>query len=95
MMVTFSPNSNEGIPGSHHKAQGTENRIEHQESNKIIPKQYQPKQLKTFDSALLEEFNQKYNTLFFQQLEKVITTNTIKLKLTECMLASIITQRDW
>ena len=93
-MVTFT--QNKGIPGPHHKAQGTENRIEHQQSiqgNKIIPKQYQPKQLKTFDSALLEEFNQKYNTLFF--VEKVITTNTIKLKLTECMLASIITQRDW
>ena len=71
--------------------------LEHQQtiqSNKIIPKQYQPKQLKTFDSALSEEFNQKYSTIFFQQLDKVITSNTIKAKLTECTLTSIVTQTE-
>ena len=39
------------------------------QSNKIIPKQYQPKQLKTFDSVLSQEFNLKYSTLFFQKLK--------------------------
>ena len=71
--------------------------LEHQmiiQSNKIIPKQYQPKQLKTFDSALSQEFNQKFSTLFFQQLDKVITSNTIKVKLTECTLTSIVTQTE-
>lgn len=70
--------------------------LEHQQtiqSNKTIPKQYQPKQLKTFDSTLSQEFNQKYSTLFFQQLDRVITSNTIKLKLTECTM-SIVTQTE-
>ena len=71
--------------------------LEHQQtiqSNKAIPKQYQPKQLKTFDSKLSQEFNQKYSTLFFQQLDRVITSNTIKLKLTECTMTSIVTQTE-
>lgn len=71
--------------------------LEHQQtiqSNKVIPKQYQPKQLKTFDSALSQEFNQNYSALFFQQLDRVITSNTIKLKLTECAMTSIITQTE-
>ena len=71
--------------------------LEHQQtiqSNNIIPKQYQPKQLKTFDSSLSQEFNRKYNTLFFQQLGQVITSNTIKIKLIECTLMSIVTQTE-
>ena len=71
--------------------------LEHQQtiqSNKAIPKQYRPKQLKTFDSTLSQEFNQKYSTLFFQQLDRVITSNTIKLKLTECTMTSIVPQTE-
>ena len=71
--------------------------LEHQQSiqsRKCIPKQYLPKQLKTLDSALTEEFNQQYTTLFFRQLEKVITNNSIKLKLMACTMTSIIVQTE-
>ena len=71
--------------------------LEHQQgiqASKVIPKQYQPKPLKTFDSSLMEEFSLQYKELFFKQLEKVVTNNTIKVKLLESMLASIITQTE-
>ena len=44
--------------------------LEHQQNSRIIPKQYQPKLLKTSKPTLMEEFQQKCNDLFFQQLEK-------------------------
>ena len=70
--------------------------LEHQrliQNNKIIPKQYLPKQLKTFTSTLTE-FEQKYQTLFFQHLEKVIVSNNIKIVLIEGTLTNIITQTE-
>jgi hypothetical protein len=42
----------------------------------------------------MAEFRQKYNELFFQQLQKVITNNTIELKLLESRLATILTQTE-
>ena len=71
--------------------------LEHQrliQNNKFIPKQYLPKQLKTFTSTLAEEFEQKYQTLFFQHLDKVIVSNTIKITLIEATLTNIITQTE-
>ena len=49
---------------------------------------------KTYDSTLSQEFNQEYSTLFFQQLDQVITSSTIKVELTECTLRSIVTHTE-
>ena len=71
--------------------------LEHQHSiqtSRSIPKQYQPKLLKTFKPTLTEEFRQNYNQLFLRQLERAITSNTIELRLLESRLASILTQTE-
>ena len=71
--------------------------LEHQQNieiSRIIPKKYQPKLLKTSEPTLMEEFRQNYNDLFFQQLERAITSNTIELSLLESRSASILTQTE-
>ena len=71
--------------------------LEHQQNiltSRMIPKQYQPKLLKTSKPTLTEEFGKNYNDLFFQQLEKAITSNTIELRLLESRLTSILMQTE-
>ena len=64
--------------------------LEHQRNiqiSQIIPK-------KTSKSSLTEEFDQKFQELFFQHLSKVITSNTIKLQILEANAITIITQTE-
>lgn len=71
--------------------------LEHQQNiaiSRVIPKQYRPKQLKSFDTSLMKELDQEYGTLFFKQLGKVITNNTIKAKLFESRLNSIVAETE-
>jgi hypothetical protein len=71
--------------------------LDHQQNiqtSRMIPKQYQPKLLKTPKPTLMEEFRKNYNDLFFQQLEKAITSNVIERSLLESRLASILAQAE-
>ena len=71
--------------------------LEHQrniQSNQIIPKQYQCKLLKTFDTSLMERFSEEHNGLFFQQLDSAITSNSINAELLKARLTSIVVQTE-
>lgn len=71
--------------------------LEHQlsiQSYKTIPKEYAPLTLKTSNPTLTEKFNTQHNRLFFEHLEKVITSNQIKVELHKSTLTSIIVQTE-
>ena len=71
--------------------------VEHQliiQSYKTIPKEYLPLTLKTNNPSLTNEFNSSYKHLFFQHLEKVITSNQIKVELHKATLTNIIIQAE-
>ena len=79
------------------KLKNLETTLEHQQiiqSNRIIPKQYQCKLLKTFDTSLTERFNQEHSNLFFQQLDCAITSNSINVELLKARLTSIVIQTE-
>ena len=72
------------------KLKDLETTLEHQQiiqSNRIIPKQYQCKLLKSFDTSITERFNQEHSNLFFQQLDCAITSNSINVEL---LITSIV-----
>ena len=60
---------------------------------KVIPNSYHPKTLKTNNTTLQEEFK-KYETLFMDHLNKVLTSNIISLQMHEATLTSIILQAE-
>jgi hypothetical protein len=71
--------------------------LEHQliiQSYKTIPKEYLPLTLKTSNPSLTDEFNSQYSQLFFQHLQKVVTSNQIKAELHKATLTSIIVQTE-
>ena len=71
--------------------------LEHQliiQSYQTIPKEYLPVTLKTTNPSLTEEFISQYNQLFFQHLQKVITSNQTKIELHKSTLTSIIVQTE-
>ena len=85
------------VPRNPHQAQRSNTRSS--SSTKHINQQSHPKTisaetLKSFDVALTKELNQEYETLFFKQLEKVIVSNTIKSKLFESRLNSIVAEAE-
>ena len=89
----------QSIEYQHHLSQLMEltTTVEHQlaiQSHKSIPKQYQPPHLKASDVSLTEEFTSEYRQLFFRHLEKVITSNQIKIELHKSTLTSIIIQTE-
>ena len=51
------------------------------QSQKTIPRDYEPKPLQTSNRLLMENFKHNYNRLFFQHLERVIESNTISQEL--------------
>ena len=75
--------------------QDLEATVHHQQTlldHKVIPSSYQPKALKTSSTTLQEEFNKKYETLFMEHLNKVLTSNVISLQMHKASLTSIILQ---
>ena len=95
--ATFLCAQSEEYQETHTKLKEVKLALEHQQNidiSRIIPKQYQPKQLKSFDTSLTKDFIQEYETLFFKQLRKVITNNTIKTKLFESRLNSIVAETE-
>ena len=79
------------------KSRDLESTIQHQQSllnQRIIPNVYRPKLLRTTNSHLTEEFNEKYDRLFTEHLNKVLTSNIINLELQKAAVTSIITQTE-
>ena len=72
-----------------------ESTLQHQymiQSQKTIPKMYTPKILQISNPLLTQKFKQEYRSLFFQQLDKAIESNTISLELHKAASNSIVTQ---
>ena len=68
--------------------------VHHQQillDQRVIPNSYHPKTLKTNNTALQEEFK-KYEMLFMDHLNKVLTSNIISLQMHKATLTSIILQ---
>ncbi len=64
---------------------------------RTIPKQYLPLQTPELiiqDTTLSRQFDQQYESLFFDNLDKVITQNTITLELENARLRDIIQQTE-
>ena len=79
------------------KSRDLESTIQHQQSllnQRIVPNVYRPKLLRTTNSHLTEEFNEKYDRLFTEHLNKVLTSNIINLELQKAAVTSIITQTE-
>lgn len=65
--------------------------------NKTIPKQYLPQkslQLIVSNTTMTSEYQQKYQHLFFQHLDEVITNNTITLELEAAQMRQILTHTE-
>ena len=79
------------------KSRDLKSTIQHQQSllnQRVIPKVYRPKLLRTTNSHLTEEFDEKYARLFTEHLNKVLTSNIINLELQRAAVTSIITQTE-
>ena len=77
--------------------QDLETTVHHQQTlldQKVIPSSYHPKTLKTNNTALQDEFNKKYKTLFMEHLNKVLTSNIISLQMHKATLTSIVLQAE-
>lgn len=77
--------------------QDLETTVHHQQillDQKVIPNSYHPKTLKTNNTALQEEFKKKYEILFMDHLNKVLTSNIISLQMHKATLTSIILQTE-
>ena len=77
--------------------QDLETTVHHQQillDQKVIPSSYHPKTLKTNNTALQEEFKKKYEILFMDHLNKVLTSNIISLQMHKATLTSIILQTE-
>lgn len=65
--------------------------------SKTIPRRYKPPKTLTtvqHNSTLATDFEQKYETLFFQHLDKVITNDNITLELTNAATLNILAQTE-
>ena len=62
----------------------------------IIPRVYRPKMMTTTqpNSTLTDEFKRKYERLFFDHLDKVITSDNITLELTNAAIQNILEQTE-
>ena len=65
--------------------------------NKSIPKQYRPRRKMTTvqpNTTLATNFDKKYEQLFFEHLDKVITNDSISLELTKATILNILAQTE-
>lgn len=78
----------------------TDKVLQHQHEirlNKTIPKQYLPQkslQLVLSNTTITSNYQQKYQELFFQHLDEVITNNTITLELEEAQMRQILSHTE-
>ena len=66
-------------------------------THRTIPRKFRPSDTpKTVRHSitLTDDFTQKYENLFFEHLDKVITNNQITLELTKAAMESILTQTE-
>lgn len=62
-----------------------------------IPRKYKPQVVMTTvrsNSTLTTDFEQKYERLFFEHLDKIITSDNITLELTNATIQSILAQTE-
>ena len=62
-----------------------------------IPRKYKPQVVMTTalsNSTLTTDFEQKYEQLFFEHLDKIITSDNITLELTNATIQSILAQTE-
>ena len=76
-----------------------ENAIEQQRkmmTHKTIPKAYCPQVLTTINcnKSISEDFSKEFEKLFFQHLERVMTSNSITLEIEKGHLANVLAQAD-
>ena len=69
---------------------------QHQEiqTNKNIPKKYQPNTLETNDTSLTTKFNDQYGKLFYKHLKDVINSNNTTLERHKETLKRIIYETE-
>ena len=65
-------------------------------SHKTIPKIYRPQVFTTInhDKSITDDFNKEYEKIFFQHLERVITSNSITLEIQKAHLTNVLSQVD-
>lgn len=64
---------------------------------KTIPRKFKPPTVTTTvqpKANLIDDFNKKYDKLFFEYLQKIISHNNITLVLTKAALENIVTQTE-
>ena len=79
--------------------QKVESTIEQQQkmmSYHTIPKMYRPRVLTTINcnKSIVEDFNKGFEKLFFQHLERVLTSNSITLEIEKGHLERVLSQVD-
>ena len=82
------------------RKQELERTIQYHENMKMyktIPRKFKPPNVPTTmkpNIPLTDDFNRKYEKLFFDHLDKVITNDTLTLELTKSRIDNILTQTE-
>ena len=64
---------------------------------RTIPRKFKPPSVPTTtnpDTQLMDDFNQKYEELFFNHLDKILTNDNLTLELTKSRIDNILAQTE-
>lgn len=67
------------------------------QTHRTIPRKFKPSSVPTSaqpNTTLVDDFNQKYETLFFSHLNKVISANLVSLEVTKSAIENVLMQTE-